>query len=189
MSEAGANKINAFRAGGYCANRDTLRALSDNKLTFDTSYNPAGPIGVTDMAPGEILSQPRFIDNIYEYPVSTIRDPLTKNYRHMQINSLSSAEILYCLDSAYAMGFDSLVIVSHNFELLSPDKKRVDAYALKRFRRLCQYLDNNRDRFHTRGFRDLVPRDVQPQPSIIFGQLISAGRRSMEQAVRRALYH
>ena len=189
MSEAGADGINAFRAGSYCANRDTLRALADNKLTFDTSYNLAGSNGVADMSPGEILSQPRRIDSIFEYPVSTIKDPLTKNFRHMQINSLSSAELLYCLNSAYAMGLDSLVVVTHNFELLSPDKTRVDAYALKRFRDLCRYLDDNRDRFLVRGFRELTPSDVQPQPDIASGRRIPAGLRFIEQAVRRALYH
>lgn len=189
MSEAGAGGINAFRAGSYCANRDTLQALADNKVTFDTSYNLAGPNGVADMSPGEILSQPRRIDRIFEYPVSTIKDPLTKNFRHMQINSLSSAELLYCLDSAYAMGLDSLVVVTHNFELLSPDKTRVDAYALKRFRDFCRYLDDNRDRFRVRGFRELTPRDVQPQPDITPGKMVHAGLRFIEQAVRRALYH
>lgn len=189
MAEAGVDNINAFRAGGFCANRDTLRAVADNKLTFDTSYNLSGPIGVADMAPGELLNQPRFIDNVYEYPVSVTRDPIRRNYRNVQINALSYIELKNYLDSAHEMGWDSVVVVTHNFELLSRDKTRVDKYAVSRFRRFCQYLDNNRDRFNVTGFQGLTPQNIQPQPSITLGKLLPAGLRYVEQITRQFLYH
>ena len=166
LAEAGVENINAFRAGGFCANRDTLRAVADNKLTFDSSYNLSGSIGVADMAPGELLNQPRLVDNVYEYPVSVIIDPLRKKYRNIQITSLSYTELVNCLDTAYELGWDSLVVVTHNFELLSADKTRVDKYALDRFQRFCRYLDKNRDSFNTTGFHGLVPKDIQLQPEI-----------------------
>ncbi len=55
LAEAGADKINAFRAGGFCANRDTLRAVADNKLTFDTSYKPRGTEWCRGHGPGREL--------------------------------------------------------------------------------------------------------------------------------------
>tara|TARA_R110002073_G_scaffold75199_1_gene183505 strand:+ start:252 stop:1220 length:969 start_codon:yes stop_codon:yes gene_type:complete len=189
MSEAGVDHINAFRAGSFGANRDTLRAVADNKLMFDTSYNLSGALGVADMAPGELLSQPRFIDNVYEYPVSVIKDPIRKNYRNVQINALSYTELVNCLDNAFEMGWDSLVVVTHNFELLSRDKTRVDKYAVNRFRRFCQYLDNNRDRFNVTGFQDLPPQSILPQPSVTSGELVPAGLRYIEQIARQFLYH
>lgn len=188
MAEVGVDSINAFRAGSYGANRDTLRAIADNKLTFDTSYNLSGSTGVADMAPGELLNQPRFIDNVYEYPVSVIKDPIRKNYRNAQINALSYKELVNCLNDAFEMKWDSLVVVTHNFELLNRDKTRVDKCALNRFRRFCEYLDNNRDRFNVTGFRDLPPKNIQPQPSAISGKLIPAGLRYVEQVSRRVLY-
>jgi len=189
MVEAGVDNINAFRAGSFCANRDTLRAVADNKLTFDTSYNLSGPIGVADMAPGELLNQPRFIDNVYEYPISVLKDPIRQIYRNVQINALSYAELVNYLDNAFEQGWDSVVVVTHNFELLSLDKTRVDKFAEKRFRRFCQYLDNNRDRFNVTGFQGLTPNNIQPQPSITSGKLVPAGLRYMEQIARRFLYH
>ncbi len=188
LSEAGVNNINAFRAGSYGANLDTLRAVADNKLTFDTSYNLSGSIGVSDIAPGELLNQPRFIENVYEYPVSVVKDPIRQNYRNVQINAFSYTELKNYLDSAYEMGWDSVVVVTHNFELLSRDKTQVDKFAVRRFRRLCQYLDSNRDRFNVSGFRELAPKNIQPQPSITTGKLIPAGLRYVEQVVRRGLY-
>ncbi len=189
MHEAGVSHVNAFRAGGFCANRATLRAVAENNLPFDSSYNLSGPIGVADIAPGEWLHQPRYIDHVYEYPVSVIKDPIRGNYRNVQINALSLAELINCLETGFEKEWDSVVIVTHNFELLSRDKTRVDKIVRKRFQRFCQYLDNNRDRFNVRGFRDLIPKDIQPQPPIVSGNLISAGFRYAEQALRGLLYH
>lgn len=189
LTEVGVDNINAFRAGSYGINRNTLHALVDNKLTFDTSYNLSAELGVADVAPGMLLSQPHYIDGIYEYPVSVIKDPIRQRYRNVQINALSYRELVDCLEHAYESGWDSLVIVTHNFELLSRNKTRVDKYALKRFKSLCRYLDNNRDKFNVTGFRDFVPKNVNPQPSIPSGKLFSAGLRYTEQSIRQYLYH
>ncbi len=189
MAEVGVDNINAFRAGSFGANRDTLRAVADNGLTFDTSYNLSGPIGVADMAPGELLNQPRLIDNVYEYPVSVVKDPIRQTYKNVQINALSYTELVNYLNCAFELEWDSVVVVTHNFELLSHDKTRVDKFAEKRFRRFCQYLDNNRDRFNVTGFQGHTPNNIQPQPSITSGKLFPAGLRYMEQIARRFLYH
>lgn len=189
MAEAGVENINAFRAGSYGANRDTLRAVADNKLVFDTSYNLSAELGVADIAPDKLLNQPYFIDGIYEYPVSVIKDPIRQRYRNVQINALSYKELVNCLEHAFESNWDSLVIVTHNFELLSRDKTSVDTYAVNRFRRLCQYLNNNRDRFNVTGFQDLSPTNIQSQPSIPSGKLLSAGLRYAEQTIRQFLYH
>ncbi len=189
MAEAGVDNINAFRAGSYGANCDTLRAVADNKLTFDTSYNLSGLVGVADMAPGELLNQPRLIDTVYEYPVSVFKDPIRKAYRNVQINAFSYTELVNYLNSAFELGWDSVVVVTHNFELLSGDKTRADKFAIRRFRRFCQYLDNNRDRFNVTGFQGLIPQNIQPQPDIMPGKLLPAGLRNLEQITRQFLYH
>lgn len=189
MAEAGAEGITAFRAGGFCANRATLHAVAENNLVFDTSYNLSGPMGVADMATNELLNHPRYIDNVYEYPVSVIKDPIRGNYRNVQINALSLAELINYLEIAFEQKWDSVVVVTHNFELLSRDKTRVDKIVRKRFERFCQYLDKNRDRFNVRGFHDLEPKDIQPQPSIVAGNLMPATLRYGEQVLRGFLYH
>jgi hypothetical protein len=188
LRQAGVSDINAFRAGGFAANRDTLRAVAENKLTFDTSYNLAGYQGVADMAPGESLTQPRFLDGVYEYPVSVIQSRYNQKSRILQITACSYRELVDCLNTAYQMQWDSVVIVTHNFELLSPDKSCVDQQVLHRFSRFCKFLDNSRDRFSVRGFHHLEPVDVQPQPDIISGSRVAEGLRTVEQVIRRVRY-
>lgn len=187
LRQAGVRDINAFRAGGFAANRDTLRAVAENKLTFDTSYNLAGYQGVADMAPGEMLTQPRFLDGVYEYPVTVIQNKKQKK-RILQITACSYRELVNCLNTAYQQQWDSVVVVTHNFELLTPDKSRVDQLVLRRFIRFCKFLDNNRERFLVRGFHQLQPIDVRPQPGIISGSLLAEGLRTAEQAIRRVCY-
>jgi len=189
MAEAGVEGINAFRAGSFCANCATLQAVATNNLVFDSSYNLSGPLGVSDMAAGEFLNHPRYIENIYEYPVSVIKDPIRGTYRNVQINALSLTELINYLETAFEKNWDSVVVVTHNFELLSRDKTRVDKIVRKRFDRFCQYLAKNRDRFNVRGFQGLDPKDINPQPAIVPGQLIPASMRYVEQVLRGFLYH
>ncbi len=39
LKQAGASNINAFRAGSFAFNKDTLYALAANGIPFDSSYN------------------------------------------------------------------------------------------------------------------------------------------------------
>lgn len=188
LAQTGVTGVNAFRGGSFGANAGTLRALADNGITFDTSYNLASSLGVADIAPGEILTQPRLVDGVYVYPVSVFIDPIKKGYRQAQINSITFAEMVRFLEHAYAQNWDSVVIVSHNFELLSADKSKVDRFVRHRFRHLCEYLDNNRGRFNTTGFRQLQPANVTPQPEMAHGELLPAARRYAEQIYRRFVY-
>ncbi len=187
LQQTGVTDINAFRAGSYAANRQTLRAVAANNLTFDSSYNIASDLGVADIAPGETLTQPRFIDGVYEYPVSVFRTIKDKK-RILQITACSYKELTDCLNDAYEQHWDSIVIVSHNFELLSPDKSKVDDIVLKRFTRFCQFLNDNRDRFHVRGFKDLTPVDIEAQPKQLSGTKLNASLRTASQLIRRLRY-
>ncbi len=187
LKQLGVDDMNAFRAGGFAANRDTLRAVAANGLTFDSSYNPAGYMGVADMAPAELLTQPRKIDGLYEYPVSVF-EPLKDKKRILQITACSYKELTGFLNKAYDQDWDSVVIVSHNFELLSPDKTRIDAVVLQRFLRFCRFLDANRDRFNVRGFKGLDAVDIENQPDVLVGDGLEAGLRTATQLFRRICY-
>ncbi len=140
------------------------------------------------MAPGESLTQPRYIDGIHEYPVSVIEIEGTHKKRILQITACSYTELVNCLNKAYDLQWDSLVIVTHNFELLSPDKEHADSQVDRRFMRFCKFLENNSDRFCVRGFQNLKPVDIHPQPEMISGDRIAAGLRTAEQIFRRLRY-
>ncbi len=187
LAQVGVNNINAFRAGSYAANRDTLLAVADNGLIFDSSYNLASDEGVADIAPREELTQPRYIDGVYEYPVSIIQNKSNKR-RILQVTACSYQEFVSVLNKAYELQWDSIVSVSHNFELLSPDKLRADKIVLRRFRKLCHFLSSNKDRFNVRGFDELLPIDISEQPEIINSSTSLTGLRTAEQILRRLRY-
>ncbi|MCB1773560.1 MAG: polysaccharide deacetylase family protein [Gammaproteobacteria bacterium] len=188
LAEAGAPAVNAFRAGSYGANQATLNALRQNGIFLDSSYNLGADVGVADMMPGERLVQPRVVDGLCIYPVSVLRLERQGAYRIAQVTALSFREMVAYLEQALADGWDSVVIVTHNFEMLSPDKQHVDRFVERRFRQLCQYLAQHSDRYRVRGFADAPGVDIQPQPSPPAANPLRAGQRHAEQAVRRFLY-
>lgn len=190
---AGAGEICAFRAGNYGANLTTLSALASNGIRFDTSYNACYQGGACDMPGiGSGLS-PREVEGVVEYPVSHFAD-FRHHRRHVQFCACSFSELRHLLLQAWQRQLPALVIVMHPFELIRKDPHLstqglalpVHSY-IRRFEKLCQFLGENRDRFHTRHFRDLtVDRALAPASD---SQLESNGLRTVgrmaEQAVAR----
>tara|TARA_R110001583_G_scaffold154316_1_gene305975 strand:+ start:1096 stop:2061 length:966 start_codon:yes stop_codon:yes gene_type:complete len=187
LEDAGGGRANAFRAGSYGANRATLKALKRNGILFDTSYNLDAINGVHDLSPDELLVQPKTEEGVCIYPVSVYRTGDGKGYRNVQITALSYPELVRYLEFAHDSGWDSVVIVSHNFELLSPDKSSVDEIVARRFVKLCHYLDKNRDRYQVKGFKKSLVKDcVQPIPPKT--RIDQVGLRYIEQFLRKIKY-
>ena len=186
LKSAGAGPINAFRAGNYGLNHDTLLALGDNGIAFDSSYNAAAAIGVADVAPGRMLTQPSRFGTVVEYPVTVYRDRGPNSLRHVQLNACSFEELRRILESAADGGWDSVVIVSHNFELLNKRKDRPDPIVVGRFRQLCRYLEQHNDKFNVVGFRDLEAGETGAQPAPVASSASVAYKRAAQQLVRRA---
>jgi hypothetical protein len=86
---------------------------------------------------------------------------------------------------ALETGRRSFVILSHNFELLNRSRTRPDDVVVERYRKLCSFLDRNRDAFRVRGF-DAPPVAVPAaQPAPLTSPMWKATGRMMEQAYRR----
>ncbi|MTW21204.1 polysaccharide deacetylase family protein [Allochromatium palmeri] len=182
--------LTAFRAGGFAANLDTLRAVAVNSISFETSYNPAARIGVADIAPGRVLVQPESIAGVSVYPVTVFRDGLRGRLRHLQLTACSFREMAQVLNGAAEAGWRAVVIVSHNFELLNPAKDRRDPIVVRRLQQLCRFLDRHRDRFAVRGFTGLgsmAAKQVDLQPAPLHASPRATGQRYLEQAARRLL--
>lgn len=164
LAAAGSKTIRAFRAGDFAANRDTLTALNQNGLVYDTSYNPCYPNSLADAQ--ELLSsvQPTHVEGLHEFPVTFWKDRLG-NTRHAQLCRSSSAELQGALLAAHRANWHSFVIVSHSFELLKNRRQRIsnpapDHIIVHRFKNLCRFLDDHRDKFRTCGFNDLDPAEL-----------------------------
>ena len=186
LSEAGAAHANAFRAGSFMFNRDTLRALEANGLSIDSSYNhyfdgPASGIVAPD---AQIPILPFRVGNVLEVPVTIYRDrPF--HLRPVQLKGCSLAEMKSVLHKAADAGHSTVVIVSHSFELLDRRDYSRDETVVQRFLGLCEFLARNTDRFETRGFADTRCEPVEQQPAPVAGNAFALGVRYLEQVKRR----
>lgn len=184
LRDAGADGVNAFRAGSFACNRDTLTALHDNDIAFDSSYNASMIRRESGILPGECAVEPFFLDGVHEYPMTVFRDG-TRRLRHAQITACSFREIEGLLWAALESERKAFVLLSHNFELLNPGKTDPDWIAIRRFEKLCDFLHSNSDCFRVRGFRGLVPQATEKQPAPLKSPRWKTLERLAEQIYRR----
>ena len=184
VAKAGASDISAFRAGNFAFNRNTLRALAENRIEFDSSYN-ASQFGLdSEVMTGTVVVEPVECDGVREYPM-TVFDDGSGSLRHAQLTACSYREMEGLLWKALDAGRSSFVILSHGFELLNRAMDRPDDVVVERFRRLCSFLDRNRNSFRVRGFRGLEPPATRTQPSPLRSPRWKASARMLEQVYRR----
>lgn len=183
LCAAGARAVRAFRAGSFGFNRDTLLALADQGIAFDSSYNATMYGPDSGVMPGVLMTEPADVDGVHEYPMTVYRDG--RSLRHVQLTSCSSAELEGLLWQALEQGRSSFMMLSHGFELLNQAKDRADPVVVDRFHQLCAFLDRHRDCFRTRGFADLAPVACAHQPAPLTSPLYRTGMRVLQQAYRR----
>jgi hypothetical protein len=184
LAKAGAIDANAFRAGSFGFNADSLHALMANGIPFDSSYN-ASIFGLdSGVLPGVPVVEPIEFHGVHEYPMAVFNDG-TRALRHVQLTACSYDEIEHLLWQALAAQRRSFVILSHSFELLNRSMNRPDPVVVNRFRKLCAFLEKNRDSFNVRGFQGLQPATAQHQPAPLTSPPWRTGARMVEQAYRR----
>ena len=184
LCEAGAAPVNAFRAGSFAFNKDTLLALAANDIRIDCSYNASRFGPDSGVLPGVIAVAPFLVEGVYEYPMTVFQDG-SGRLRHAQITACSYRELEGLLWSALESGSQTFVLLSHNFELMNRRRDHPDWVAVKRFDKLCVFLTRNRDCFNVRGFRGLEPCGVATQRKPLASRRWKTAGRMMEQFYRR----
>jgi len=193
LTEAGAARPTAFRAGNYGANDDTLRALAALGMRWDSSFN-ADYVG----KPCHIGLPPDIIDpvaasGVIEAPVAGIWDR-PGHFRPAQVCALSATEMVEGLRFAASQGQHSFVVVTHSFEMLSRDRRRPNGLVMRRFEALCDAIADD-PRVTPSGFADLPepgeagPRDRLPPSRLRTGWRMAEqawGAIRYEQALRPA---
>jgi hypothetical protein len=179
LMRCGAEKISAFRAGNYGADNATLRSLAANGIRFDSSYNYPYLGHGCSIKTDHVLTHAASIEGVIEVPITFFQD-WPGHVRHAQICACSFAELSHMLLDAHAAGFKTFVIICHSFELINRARTRVNRLLLRRFRRLCEFLDRRRDLFRTVGFNDLDIR-ISPAPAA----LVSTPRRTIGRYVEQ----
>jgi hypothetical protein len=142
LIDAGAPSPVAFRAGNYGANNDTLRALQRLGIRFDTSYNHVY-LGVDcEIRCDRPLFHPQMIEGVVEVPITFFED-YPGHHRPLQVAATSASEQRWAIKSCVEAGRPSIVIVSHSFELLNRDRRRLNRGLDRRFAELCSLLQAN----------------------------------------------
>lgn len=187
LVDAGAPAPIAFRSGSYAANGNTLDALADVGIRFDSSHN-----GAEHPWPSALPIDPATIDpvecgGVVEVPVSQIRRT-GGGLRPFQLCALSGQEMRAALRHAAREAHPIVTIVGHSFELASRDGRRVNALVRGRFDRLCAFLEAHAAEMPTVTFGELGPmiaaRRSQPLPE----RPLRTVRRLVEQAWGNARY-
>lgn len=195
FKEAGLSlPVKSFRAGNYGAGLTTLRALANNNIAYDSSYNPCYLNSRDGFALETPLVQAQMLDTIIEVPISCFED-YPRHFRHVQLTAISFEEMRLALETAERQHWKSFVIVSHSFELIKRncsqlDSARPDYRVIDRFQKLIKYLGQNKDRYRVEGFNNCTEQDLlQPQSGFeykpITGNLLNTLIRYMQQALRR----
>ena len=185
---AGAPKPVAFRAGNYGANDDTLRALGDLGLAYDTSHCPALPNGASRISLGANDRDPVVHEGVTEVPVGSI-GTWGGGQRHAQITALSFAEMHAAIRHAHKCERPSFTLVTHSFELINRRKQSVNRIVHHRFEKLCAALANM-DGVQTANYRDNPPqiaplrRSSPPLPA----SALRTSWRYAEQLASNTLY-
>lgn len=189
LMAAGAPRPVAFRAGNYGANRDTLRALRELDIDFDTSFTPAIPDGHCAIPLSPETTQPVLIEGVVEVPTGCVRDA-TGALRHAQITALSLREMTTAIRYARDLKVPSFTLVSHSFELVNRRRLLLNRIVRNRFDGLCRTIKQMRG-VRTATYRSdppvrLYARDAMPKPPE--SGAFATGMRYAEQAMSNALY-
>ena len=191
LARCGVSDVNAFRAGNYGANWETLEALHELGIPYDTSYNWSRLGETCEMFSETPYLHPFQRNGVVEIPVSFFRSFLSED-RHAQLCACSFAEMSDALFNAWKHNWETFTIVSHSFELLEPGRRKGDTIVRERFEQLCAFLAKHADKFEVVGFRDLKLRSFERKPKQsrpISVRRRSTARRHAEQLMRRFLGH
>ncbi|WP_061926385.1 polysaccharide deacetylase family protein [Altererythrobacter epoxidivorans] len=185
---AGAPMPVAFRAGNYGANDDTLRALAEIGIAYDTSFCPAIPDGDCKISLTQDDLVPIAHCNVIEVPIGSI-GAVGGGLRHAQLTALSLREMRAAVRHARDAGQQQFTFVSHSFELFNRRTLAANKIVRRRFDGLCRDLKSMR-RVRTGNYRDdppaIAPQALQAEP--LPADPIRTGLRVAEQLVSNTLY-
>lgn len=183
----------AFRAGNYAAGEATLSALGKVGLRYDSSFNAAyRGISCLLSAPGS-LNSPWEAGSLWEVPVTVFSTGAGRfaGVKPLEISAVSFLEIRGVLEQAERLGLGTVTMVLHSFSLFKAadaqfTRLRPDRLVIRRLRRLCEFLADQRSRFRVRTFSE--EPEPRRDPPVIglpdMGTLLPAGRRLL-QALNR----
>ena len=129
------------------------------------------------------MTNPFECEGITDYPMTVFKDG-SQRLRHTQLTACTFAEIEGLLWQALEQRKKSFVILTHNFELLNRNRTRPDYVVINRLKKLCKFLDQNRDSFKVCGFDEKLEVKKMEQKNIPTSSRWKTAGRMIEQAYR-----
>jgi len=180
-----------YRAGCYGASEATLKALRENGIVIDSSYNLAY-LGNTCGFQTRPLNAPVMMEGIHEFPVTVFRVAGVPGYKPLEISAVSVSEILATIGHLRKAGCRDVVLVLHSFSLLKNggvryEHCRPDHLVIRRLKRLCAELSklDGEIEVGVLGEAVLSPPAI-PQPQVVpVLPWLTPSVRKVAQAVNR----
>ena len=195
----GAKKPIAFRAGGFAANWNTLKALAMNGFLVDSSLNRRY-LGSPCMLNGCDINDVKRMDGIWEFPITNFMEfspSGRRNAKPLDINGVSFYEIKRVLKNSITHGPSNIMIIMHSFSFIQPlDNQYKSAYPrrtiIRRFERLCRFLAERSDRYRVKSLGSLDESSLQKMDALSNHNLppmpfVYTVLRLFEQGMQRAL--
>jgi hypothetical protein len=195
----GVKNFIAFRAGGFAANLDTLKALRGNGFLIDSSLNRCY-LGSPCMLIGYDINDVKRIHGIWEFPITNFLaySPAgRRSLKPLDINGVSFYEIRRVLEDSITHGPSNIMIIMHSFSFIQPlDNQYTRAYprwgVIRRFERLCRFLAERSDRYQVKSLGSLDKSSLQKMDALSNHNLspmpfVYTVLRLFEQGMQRAL--
>jgi len=157
----------AFRAGCFGANEETLRALKVVGVLIDSSYNKTYA-GDTCLLDKKEINDLTYLNGIWEFPITNFVESTklrSKRFKPLDINGVSFQEMKSVLNQAKESGPRNITIIMHSFSFLKPYDVQYNIvkprwYVIRRFKKLCNFLNENPETFGTRIFGSLDKKEL-----------------------------
>jgi len=183
----------AFRAGNYAASDATLAALDKLGMRYDSSFNAAHH-GTSCLISGpRSINSPWEVGSLWEMPVTVFATGAGRfrRMKPLEISAVSFLEIRKVLEQAERLAMGTVTMILHSFSLFKAadaqlSRLRPDRLVIRRLRRLCAFLAEQRGRFRVRTFAETPEPRVDPAGIGVphMGTVLPAGRRLL-QALNR----
>jgi hypothetical protein len=183
----------AFRAGCYGASMSTLDALAKVGIVYDSSFNAAYLDDSCLMGPREPTNIPWRIGSVWEIPVTTFETGAgrIRGLKPLEVSAVSLWELEEVLEQAERFGQETVTVILHSFAFLKRAdvqflKMRPDHLVIRRFRKFCDFLRRNANRFRVMTFSEMPSPAPNPPalPLPRMGILIPAARKCIQAANR-----
>jgi hypothetical protein len=181
-----------YRAGCYGASEVTLKALRENDIAIDSSYNLAY-LGNTCGFQTQPLNASIMLEGIYEFPVTVFRVVGVPGYKPLEVSAVSVREILSTIRLLQKAGCRNVVLVLHSFSLLKNagiryEHCRPDHLVIRRLKKLCRELSQLKGEIEVGvlGEAALSNARLPPQPQVVPSlSWLTPSVRKVAQAVNR----